>query len=111
MSASDRQKRRALALSGPATATAALLLACAVATAVHAQSNVDVDRFTPALDANGFLEVQGTRTPGNLRTSYGLFLGYGHGLLEVERPDGSDATLVSHRLSAQISQMTLLNFL
>lgn len=100
-------RARTLHWSG-AAARAALLFGlsawlCGASQRAAAQVDVDVDRFSPALDPRGFLGVQGTRTPGHLRPSYGLFVWYGKGLLEVERPDGSEAILVSDRLSAQLS--------
>src|SRR5262245_9224512 len=70
----------------------------------RAQRAVDIERFRPAFDADGFLAIQGTRTPGHLRSSFGAFLNYGHGLLRVERAeDGSEVDAVSDRLGAALS--------
>jgi OmpA-OmpF porin, OOP family len=84
-------------------AALALALWVAIPGLSAAQRAVDIERFRPALDADGFLAVQGTRTPGNLRTSFGAFLQYGHGLLAVERADGTEVDAVSDRLAASLS--------
>lgn len=69
--------------------------------------NVNIERFEPALDAEGFLGVQGTRTPGHLRTSFGLFVHYANSLLEVEAPaamgSGAEADVVSERAATSLS--------
>jgi hypothetical protein len=67
-----------------------------------AQRNVDISTFTPALDADSFIGVQGTRTPGPDRVSIGLFTDYGSSLLNVGN-DGDDLALVKHRLAGQLS--------
>jgi len=40
--------------------------------------DLDTHRFTPSLDANGFLGVPGTSTPGSMRPTFGLFLDYAY---------------------------------
>lgn len=84
---------------------AALLLAlsCLLPQLARAQRAIDIERFQPALDRDGFLAVQGTRTPGDLRSTFGLFLHYGTGLLSVERADGTEVDVVSDRLAASLS--------
>jgi hypothetical protein len=79
---------------------AALFALCATA---HAQRAIDLERFTPALDGEGFLGVQGTRTPGRDHMSLGLFGGYSGTLLQVDRGSGSDAALVQRRVSGVLS--------
>ncbi|MFI5309484.1 MAG: hypothetical protein ACHQ53_19160, partial [Polyangiales bacterium] len=64
---------------------AALLALC---TTAHAQRAVQLERFTPSLDAEGFLGVQGTRTPGSDHMTLGLFTDYATTLLQVDRSTG-----------------------
>ena len=63
---------------------------------------VSVDRFTPALDAEGFIAVQGTRTPGSERYTLSLTTDYASNLLEVELADGSRASVIGHRVESQL---------
>jgi OOP family OmpA-OmpF porin len=76
---------------------------CTLSVAARAQRDVDLERFTPALDAEGFLGVQGTRTPGPDRMSLGLFGGYSATLLRVDRGSGGEADLVQRRVSGVLS--------
>lgn len=77
---------------------------------------IDTHRFTPAFDAQGFLGVPGTATPGSLRPSFGLFIDYAYqpymptwalarpGLPPVPGEDDSFFTpTVEHRLAASVS--------
>lgn len=41
-----------------------------------AQRGLDLARFSPAPDGDGFLGITGTRTPGPFRTNFGLFGSY-----------------------------------
>ncbi len=41
-----------------------------------AQRTLDISRFTPAPDGDGFLGIAGTRTPGPFNTNFGLFVSY-----------------------------------
>ena len=80
-----------------------LLALSSVAAVARAQRDVDLERFSPAVDGRGFLGVQGTRTPGAGRLSYGAMLGYGSNLLELELPDGTRRALISDRVSTWLS--------
>lgn len=71
--------------------------------APRAQAQVDIERFEPALDADGFLGVQGTRTPEHGGTSYALFTHYGSSLLAVERASGGEVGLVEHRMGGMLA--------
>lgn len=85
---------------------AACVAALCSARGAAAQRNVDINTFTPALDGDSFIGVQGTRTPGPDRVSVGLFTDYGSSLLNVDRSaDGSsdDLGLVKHKLSGSLS--------
>ena len=64
------------------TSLVALIVLCCALPA-FAQRNVDLERFVPATDARGFLGVQGTRTPGAGRATYGVLASYGTSLLDV----------------------------
>lgn len=79
-----------------------LVLAGSFATA-HAQRAVELERFSPALDAESFLGVQGTRTPGKDRMSLGLFGDYGATLLQAERSNGGKVDLLRRRVGAVLS--------
>lgn len=67
--------RKSLALAlALATALAAPMLAAP--TPAHAQRALDISRFTPAPDGDGFLGITGTRTPGPFNTNFGLYASY-----------------------------------
>src|SRR5262245_20935329 len=70
--------------------------------AARAQRNVDIGTFQPALDADSFIGVQGTRTPGPERVSIGLFTDYASSLLNVDG-GGGDVSVIEHRLSGVFS--------
>jgi OmpA-OmpF porin, OOP family len=94
--------KAAAIMRGLSAAALGLSLLALDAEPANAQRDVDIERFTPALDAEGFLGVQGTRTPGHLRTSFGAFVHYGHGVLTTEA--ASDAVdVVAHRAAASLS--------
>jgi hypothetical protein len=80
----------------------ALLPVLATSALAHAQ-NVDLERWRPALDADGFLGVQGTRTPGPGRLSLGLFAHYSSRLLKAESATGDEVQPVSDRLAGVLS--------
>lgn len=63
------------------------------------QRGLDVERFSPAMDAGGFLGVQGTRTPGPWLWTASLWTHYDKGLLETR--DGA-RDRVAHRFAADV---------
>jgi hypothetical protein len=65
--------------------------------------DVDLERWRPALDADGFLGVQGTRTPGPGRISLGLFAHYSSRLLRADSSTGEEVQPVSDRLAGVLS--------
>jgi len=75
--------------------------------AVSAQRDIDTHRFTPALDAQGFLGVSGSATPGSLRPSFGFFLDYAYAPATLQLGVGpgaiSDLAVVEHRITASAS--------
>jgi OOP family OmpA-OmpF porin len=81
----------------------ALGMALAPSTRAHAQRAVELERFNPALDADGFLGVQGTRTPGKDRMSLALFGGYSSTTLQVRPIGGGEVDLVKRRSSGVLS--------
>ena len=79
---------------------AGVLLAGALfAAPARAQRDLQVDDYRPAHDANGFLTVQGTATPGHLRWNAGLFTHYTFGLLRVNPEFTTQQVVVRNRLS------------
>lgn len=79
---------------------AGVLLAGALfAAPARAQRDLQVDDYRPAHDANGFLTVQGTATPGHLRWHAGLFTHYTFGLLRVNPEFTTQQVVVRNRLS------------
>ena len=85
------------------TKLAASLILLSLANTASAQRAVDTERFVPALDDEGFLAVQGTRTPGSELTDVGLFFSYALDELVVRLGDGSDLSVVEHRLVGDLS--------
>ena len=79
----------------------ALLLVFVFALPASAQRSVDIERFRPALDGDGFLGVQGTRTPGSWLWNAGLWLNYSHQTLTARTSTG-DADVIRHRLLADV---------
>jgi hypothetical protein len=73
------------------------------ASAYAQQRSVDLERFEPALDGEGFIGVQGTRTPGKDRISLGLFTDYGSKLLRAERGSGAHVELLERRIGGVLS--------
>ena len=84
---------------------AALVVASLLCAATHARAQraFDLSRFSPALDPDSFIGVQGTRTPGPSRVTLGLFLDYAHDLLTVQSGTRSDIDLVQHRFEGVLS--------
>ncbi|UJR78293.1 hypothetical protein [Sandaracinus amylolyticus] len=80
-------------------AVVCLLLAPSLA---RAQRNLDVERFAPAPDGDGFLTIPGTRTPGPWRWNVALWLGYAHEPLTVRLADGSSVPAVENRFGGDL---------
>jgi hypothetical protein len=65
----------------------------------HAQRVLDLQRFSPAPDGDGFLTIPGTRTPGPFNTNFGLYGNYGSNLLMLRNAlDGTTRPVVSDRV-------------
>lgn len=62
----------------------------------------DLERFAPALDTDGFIGVQGTRTPGPGNTVLALFSHYASSVLSVDQPDGRQTDAIAGRLGAAL---------
>lgn len=89
-------------------ACAVLLGLCSVSTAIAQTRAIDTHRFTPALDAQGFLGVPGTSTPGSMRPTFGLFLDYAYQPYLYSIPVALEADpfyvpTVEHRVAASVS--------
>lgn len=77
---------RARLISLP-VAFAALFFALLVTPAAQAQRDIDIERFRPALDSNGFLGLQGTQTPGHGRFGVSLFANWSTNSLVLSPPE------------------------
>ena len=81
---------------------AILALALAPAGPAHAQRVMDIERFTPAPDGDGFLTIPGTRTPGPWRWNVALWLGYANMPLTLRLPTGERIGIVSDRIGGDL---------
>jgi hypothetical protein len=63
----------------------------------HAQRGVNIERLTLALDHQGFIGIQATRTPGPGRWNFGIFASYQIDPLVVRDPD---ADIIAHRVTS-----------
>ena len=70
---------------------AVLLLVSATA---DAQRGIDVERYSPVLDAQGFVGIQATRTPGPGRYNFGFNLNYSIEPLKIQGGQG----VIDHRV-------------
>jgi hypothetical protein len=62
---------------------------------------VDVERFVPTLDDNGFLGVQGTRTPGPWRYNLGMWTSWSTNVLVV-RTGREETDIIDHRVTTDL---------
>jgi OmpA-OmpF porin, OOP family len=70
---------------------------------VLAQGAIDIEYMTPALDENGFISLQGTRTPGSAHWNAGAFFSYSYRPLEIAPDDGDEPVAeVEHRLVSHV---------
>ncbi|RLB55114.1 MAG: hypothetical protein DRJ42_07095 [Deltaproteobacteria bacterium] len=76
-------------------ALVAAFLTISVSPAAAQGRGVDIERFSPALDAQGFLGIQATRTPGPGRWNFGLVMNYSIDPLKVKSPD---VGIIDHRV-------------
>ncbi|MEM6958429.1 MAG: hypothetical protein AAF645_22290 [Myxococcota bacterium] len=79
----------------------AVVLAALTATSAHAQRNVDIERFRPALDADGFIAMPSTVVPGPWQWDVGMATSYSYRPLRGTR-DGESFDIVRHRLGADL---------
>lgn len=79
-----------------------LALCAGLTSGAEAQRRVQVDRFRPALDADGFLGVQGTRTPGPGLYVVSFVGDYAANLLEVATA-GGERDVVADRVQGQFA--------
>ncbi len=68
-----------------------------------AQQHVNIERFVPALDNEGFLGLQATRTPGSELWNLGLFFSYGYDPFVVSTREEESVSAVEHRLTSFFS--------
>jgi OOP family OmpA-OmpF porin len=90
----------------PLLSSLPLALALAVsmmASTAEAQRVYDLERFTPATNADGFLGIQGTRTPGPFNVNFGLFATYQSNPFVLRRTtDGSVTPVISDRITSDL---------
>jgi OOP family OmpA-OmpF porin len=72
-----------------------------ITSTASAQRGFDVDRFRPALDADGFLGIQATRTPGPARYDFQLWLDWMVDPLVVIEGDES-TSVIDHRVTPHL---------
>ncbi len=95
-------RRVAARFAWAALATLAAWLQAGVG--AHAQERaLDLSRTVPALDARGFLGIQGTGTPGAGLADATLTLDHAWRPLVVRTADGRDVPIVGDRLSADVA--------
>lgn len=85
-----------------------LLFATCLLGSVHAfaqSGRVDIERFTPAVDSDGFIGIDGTRTPGSWNFTGSLSLGYEWAPLSIPKPtmEDEEIDLIEHKLSSDFS--------
>jgi hypothetical protein len=86
-----------------ATSLALAALLALRPTPAAAQREMDVERFTPAPDGDGFLGITGTRTPGPFRWNVALWASYARNPLVARSViDGSEIGIVSDRANADL---------
>ena len=68
----------------------------------EAQRGIDVERFTPSLEGDGFLGIQATRTPGPGRWNFGLWTTWSTNPLVLRAPDDSEIDVIDHRVTADL---------
>lgn len=84
----------------------AALIVVGIAVPSSAQRrDIDPERFRPALDAEGFLGVNATATPGPWRWNVGLWMNYTKGSLTGATPEGT-RDVIRHRFGGDL-QMQL----
>ncbi len=82
--------------------TAWLVLTFASSAVAQTNRSIDVERFRPALDPNGFIGFQGTIMPGHGLVDTQLVLNYSHDAL-VLTPRGEDVSVIEHRVGANLT--------
>ncbi len=87
-----------------ATICIALATALVLAPSASAQErSLDIERFRPAPDRDGFLGIPGTRTPGEWAWNVALWAGYSLDPLTLVRVDtGAHLPVVHHRFGADL---------
>lgn len=80
-------------------AIAALFLA--LPNAAEAQRSIDIERFRPAVDADGFIGINGTSMPGPWQWNVGLWLNYSNQPLRATIA-GEETDLIRHRLGGDL---------
>ncbi|MCB9597095.1 MAG: hypothetical protein H6719_30505 [Sandaracinaceae bacterium] len=84
---------------------AILLLAVLAPTSAEAQGrSLDIERFRPTADRNGYLGIPGTRTPGEWAFDASLWTGYSSETLTLRRLDTDTLVpIVRHRMSGELA--------
>ncbi len=78
-----------------------MFVSACLATSAEAQRNIDIGRFRPALDHEGFLGMNGTATPGPWRWNVGLWLDYAKDPLTA-RTDAGTRAVIDHRFAGDL---------
>ncbi|MEM9194697.1 MAG: hypothetical protein AAGF12_36295 [Myxococcota bacterium] len=86
-----------IATLGPILVLGALALG--VGSPAAAQRSVDIERFNPALDTEGFLGLQASRTPGPGRWNFEFWLNYSLNPLLLNLDDDTEQDVIDSRLN------------
>ncbi|MEM1416003.1 MAG: hypothetical protein AAGH15_13940 [Myxococcota bacterium] len=90
------------ALAFPLAFVLGLLATAAPAAAQGTGRRVDLVRFRPTLDDEGFLGINGSATPGPGNFQLALWTHYHRGLLVAAQDEGGSADVIRHRLGANL---------
>ncbi len=84
-----------------ASLLAIVMASACLGTTAQAQRSIDIGRFRPALDHEGFLGMNGTATPGPWRWNVGLWLDYAKRPLTATTDAGTRAA-IEHRFAGDL---------
>jgi len=72
------------------------------ASITSAQRNINIERYVPPLDTDGFIGIQGTRTPGSNLWDFGLFFSHAYKPLVVKIEGDGTRSMVRQRTTSYL---------